>query len=207
MQTITYGSTLASRAAVVDYLQEQRLLNPDFSVVDVGGMGSSWSESVRDHVIDIQAEGEGAIVADICSWTQWEQLWEAREGRPWDYAICTHTLEDLYDPFTALYWLPRIARQGIISMPSALAELSSVESPAYRGYMHHRWLWIPDQEGVCVVPKLGLFECIHPQEFREELAELRIEWAGSIEWHHFLDNYLPGPQATVSALNQLLSSS
>ena len=101
---------------------------------------------------------------DICKQDAWLSLLELveREGK-FDYAICTHTLEDVYSPVVALEMMPRIAKAGIISMPSLWAELNHVESTQWLGFMHHRWIFDFDKEGnMLLLPKLGFLSSLWP---------------------------------------------
>jgi hypothetical protein len=61
-----------------------------------------------------------------------------------DFAVCTYTLEDLRDPVWVCRETSRIAKAGLIEVPSLLDELSW-RVPQYSGgdwvgHDHHRWL-------------------------------------------------------------------
>src|SRR5258708_1000678 len=57
-----------------------------------------------------------------------------------DFAVCSHTLEDVRDPIWVCSELARVARAGYIEVPSRLEEQSwGVEGP-FVGWGHHRWL-------------------------------------------------------------------
>ena len=134
------------------------MLNPtplnipdDALVVDVGG---SWNPHPRaDYVIDIQAyddvksrygnlENVGRfnrstwIQADLCSS---EPLPIADDF--FDYAICSHLLEDVRDPLRVCEHLSRIAKAGYIETPTLESEITrGVEHADYSGRWHHRWV-------------------------------------------------------------------
>ena len=58
-----------------------------------------------------------------------------------DYAICSHTLEDVRDPLFVCSELIRVAKRGYIEVPSRLVEtIRGIESPSIAGLSHHRWL-------------------------------------------------------------------
>ena len=73
---------------------------------------------------------------DICS----------REAFPFrdksiDFAICSHTLEDIRDPLWVCSELIRVAKRGYIEVPSREWETCrGSERPNEVGLSHHRWL-------------------------------------------------------------------
>lgn len=121
-------------------------------VVDVGGGAAPFARA--DHVVDAVAwedRGSGSDgargTAPGLSREQWTQV-DLCDRRPWpfadksfDFAVCSHVLEDVRDPLWVCSELSRIARAGYIEMPSRVLEQSrGVENPLYAGYCHHRWL-------------------------------------------------------------------
>lgn len=65
-----------------------------------------------------------------------------------DFAICSHTLEDVRDPLWVCSEMQRIAKRGYIEVPSRLIEsCRGQESPNLCGLSHHRWLIDIDQQG------------------------------------------------------------
>lgn len=123
-------------------------------VVDVGGGAAPFARA--DHVIDALSPDQAGAGSDgvlgnggarrlqRASWTQVDLC----DRRPWpfadksfDFAVCSHVLEDVRDPIWVCSELSRIAKAGYIETPSRIVEQSlGVESPAYAGYCHHRWL-------------------------------------------------------------------
>jgi hypothetical protein len=83
------------------------------------------------------------IVADVCS-----PPWPFADGS-FDFAVCSHLLEDVRDPLAVCRELNRVARAGYIETPSRLREIFSKER--WRGiklllgrlpeigFHHHRW--------------------------------------------------------------------
>src|SRR5437763_12138274 len=57
-----------------------------------------------------------------------------------DFAICSHTLEDLRDPVWVCSELARVAKAGYVETPSRLEEQSWGVSGPWVGWPHHRWL-------------------------------------------------------------------
>lgn len=199
MLTINYGTIEDSRQRTLEKLTKLRGERP-YTVIDVGGSaGGSWSSSVTDMVIDINASGPDALNIDVCDYDSWKELESivAATGK-FNYSICTHTLEDLYDPIITLKKLPRIAERGIISMPSILTELSNIESSMWLGYIHHRWIFHEENGKILIIPKLPLIESVAKNRFKPKahLAEITFEWENEINYTMFMNNYL-GPNANT----------
>jgi hypothetical protein len=134
------------------------------TVVDVGGGAAPFPRA--DYVIDAlpmtAAEaGSNGNSHQVLGMTprynaeRWIQL-DLCEHRPWpfkdkffDYAICSHLLEDVRDPIWICSELRRVAKAGYIEVPSRIEEQSKgVEHPCYAGYHHHRWLITRDGNGL-----------------------------------------------------------
>jgi hypothetical protein len=131
-------------------------LGPDDVVLDVGGWADPFERA--DWVIDVfpyetrglyarqgwaeerprQAErfsAETWIQRDVCD----------RQPFPFDddsidFAICSHTLEDIRDPVWVCSELNRVAKAGYIEVPSRLEEQSWGCAGEFVGWDHHRWL-------------------------------------------------------------------
>lgn len=76
------------------------------------------------------------VQRDICARDPWPFA-----DQQFDWAICSHTLEDVRDPLWVISELQRVARRGYIEVPSRVAESSrGWERPRMAGLSHHRWL-------------------------------------------------------------------
>jgi hypothetical protein len=125
-------------------------LPSDALVLDVGG----WAKPLprADWVIDLMPyETRGAygtepggperfsaetwVERDICNREPWPF-----EDRQFDFAVCSHTLEDVRDPVGVCDELVRVARAGYIEVPSRAAEQSVGMQGRIAGWSHHRWL-------------------------------------------------------------------
>ncbi len=121
------------------------------TVLDVGGWARPLTRA--DWVLDLMpyesrgmlghdgADGQERfsldtwITRDLCD----REPWPFGDGQ-FDYAICSHTLEDLRDPVWVCSELQRVARAGYIEVPSRLEEQSwNVQGP-WVGWGHHHWL-------------------------------------------------------------------
>jgi SAM-dependent methyltransferase len=130
------------------------MISSEMNVLDVGGWHSPLNRA--NYVIDIMPfdtrNKAGAILTelypeehfsrdtyiqtDICGPDPWPFA-----DKQFDFAICSHTLEDIRDPVFVCRELNRVAKAGYIEVPSRLTESTrGVERPYFCGYYHHRWL-------------------------------------------------------------------
>lgn len=76
------------------------------------------------------------VERDICA----KDPWPFADDQ-FDFAICSHTLEDLRDPLWVCSELARVAKAGYVEVPSrAFESTMGVERPGQAGLSHHRWL-------------------------------------------------------------------
>ena len=126
---ITRGTTDNSRNEILQKIRNIKQ-SQSYTVIDIGGIVNGWTNEIADLVVDKNAiDSEKSMQLDICVYPEWDKLINhvLKNGK-YDYAICTHTLEDVYNPFDLIKLMPSIAKSGIISMPSANTELSPVEN-------------------------------------------------------------------------------
>lgn len=87
--------------------------------------------------------------------------------KSFDFVVCRHMLEDMYNPFPVCAEMSRVAKAGYVETPSPVAELCrgvDGDAPVYRGYHHHRFIaWI-DGDELKMVSKYPLIEYIHFEE-------------------------------------------
>ncbi|GAC1316757.1 MAG: hypothetical protein NVSMB25_03060 [Thermoleophilaceae bacterium] len=126
-------------------------LSEDDLVLDVGAWAQPFDRA--DWVIDLlphESRGlygydrAGAserfsaatwVQRDICDHVPWPFA-----DRQFDFAICSHTLEDVRDPVWVCHELQRVARAGYIEVPSRLEEQSYGVQGPWVGWGHHHWL-------------------------------------------------------------------
>jgi hypothetical protein len=200
MLTVSYGTIAQNRSQILSHVVDAKSINNQFRVIDIGGTaGGGWTNNIADMVIDINAQStDKSMSIDICDESAWDVLLaHVQEHGMYDYAICTHTLEDIYNPVTALKYLPKIARRGVITMPSINTELSRVEHLNWIGYIHHRWIFDSQDGKMLLIPKLSVLESLFRNiRFKKSLEEVRFDWSDEIPYAMFMDNYL-GPNAST----------
>jgi hypothetical protein len=205
---ITNGPILEGRDYILNLINEEKKINPNYRVIDIGGVVNGWTRPVADFVVDINSvNSNNSLNIDICAESQWDLLLDVvkKQGK-FDYCICTHTLEDLYNPFSALKFIPQIANKGIVTMPDAKTELSRIENPGWLGYIHHRWIFDHTDERMLIIPKLNFLESIVTESFQKHPTEIRYEWETEISFDIFMDNYLgPDVKTVINKYTNLIN--
>lgn len=129
-------------------------------VLDVGGWHNPFGPAT--HVLDLgryetrqRQETLTPGVAERFSAATWH-LQDVCEGawpypdKFFDFAICSHLLEDVREPLTACRELARVAKRGYVEVPSRAREIfakarffglrSAFGNVPEVGFYHHRWM-------------------------------------------------------------------
>jgi hypothetical protein len=203
----------------------EELAGRDGVVLDVGGWASPLARA--DWVLDLmpyrtrgrygEPPDPGRERFDESTWVRRDIC--ARESWPFadrqfDFAVCSHTLEDVRDPVWVCSELNRVASAGYVEVPSRLEEQSWGVIGEYVGWSHHRWLVEIAGGRVEFVAKPHVVHANPAFHFPAELggtltAEERLQtlfWDGSFEYGERifleaeeLDSYLASLVAAHSA--------
>jgi len=215
------------RNDVLEYLKDRQYKR----VVDIGGSMFPWAREYVTHyfdVTDIHEYLKGSdlydenvrksimLQGDINDGYGWEKIWEDVTYRgKFDFAICTQTLEDIRNPTYVLRTLPKIAKEGFISIPHKYRELNYVEghgdkeqkewelSKSYMGYFHHRWIFSMidgtsiQSKRLRLFPKLEFITCLSKIKDLTEGKfignELSFYWEGDNIPYEIVNNDFLGP--------------
>lgn len=133
------------------------------------------------------------FILNLHDTSTWKELldYTDKNGK-FDYSICSHTLEDIYNPFDVIKLLEKISKRGFIAIPSKYDELSVNPSGKFRGYPHHKYIFnIKEDNKLLILPKSSFIE----NEKRSDLIaekkggqkQLCIFWEDTInfELHSF----------------------
>jgi hypothetical protein len=176
-------------------------LPDDALVLDVGGWGKPLARA--DWVVDLMPYatrglyGRDGAGPERFGEDTWVQI-DVCDHQPWpfaddqfDFAVCSHTLEDVRDPVRVCSELARVARAGYVELPSRLEEQSPMDDQPGVGWSHHRWLADVDDEakGIEFVFKHGVVylapDAQFPPGFHATLTDAeRVQslwWEGSFQ--------------------------
>jgi FkbM family methyltransferase len=214
-QRVRY-STTQNRAGLMQFLAQERERSPAFTVIDIGASAYPFSRGLIDATFDKYPCDAASLhfSGNLNKESDYAALLEhvARHGR-FSYAICSHTLEDLAYPAVLLKYLPLIAENGFIAVPSADVELRRMESD-YRGYIHHRWIIDPvfPSGQLVFYPKVSLIEqmgegtALQRPLAASDPVELQIYWHRTVDYIFINEDYLgPTPDAVVEMYRPLFA--
>jgi len=94
--------------------------------------------------------------------------------KSFEFVYCRHTLEDLYNPLLVCREMNRVGKAGYIETPSPIAEAAKgvdYQSPAWRGYHHHRYFVWGEGETLMFLPKYPILEHILMEGVENQLIE------------------------------------
>lgn len=177
------------------------LLPDDALVLDVGGWAVPFPRA--DWMLDLapyETRGEWGYDGDPARERFTADTWVQRDicdREPWpfaddqfDFAICSHTLEDLRDPVWVCSELARVARAGYVEVPSRLEEQAWGLHGPWTGWSHHHWLIDIDVDAASIdfVFKHHIVHAPGPNRFRGDFhptltEDQRVQslwWEGSL---------------------------
>lgn len=184
------------------------------TVVDVGASLNPWGGNFITATVDINQSSNPArmkFTGDINHMDVWEEVLNyVRINGKFDFCICTHTLEDISNPIFVSKMLSKIAYEGFVAVPSKYVECARTGSVGLcRGWLHHRWIFNDEEDGIIAYPKLPFTEhlqCLDEvaQSFSEGVAELSFFWETSCDIQAINNDFFPSDAFAIEAYNRLL---
>jgi len=203
---------LWGRPDVLAHVEQLKAQTPNFTLLDIGATHNPFNKDYLTHTFDLRPAGRTDVVefaGNINNAEDWVQLFDYVEKHgKFSFCNCTHTLEDIADPMVALKYMPMIAEQGFIAVPSKYYELQRRES--FRGAIHHRWIWNGRNNRLVGYPKINLIEYISYGEYDKIIAEqseteLRVFWQDDIDYEIINNDYLgPTREAVIDMYVDLI---
>ena len=201
------------REDIFAYVKSLKDNNPNFTLIDVGASHNPFAAEYLTHTFDLRPNDCNAVsfLGNMCRADDWQQIFDYvdKHGK-FDFVNCTHTLEDIANPIGVLDYLPRIAKEGFIAVPSKFYELQRREP--FRGAIHHRWIWDIVDQKLVGYPKLNLIEHINYGAYEEEIkrlgnTEIKMFWKNTIDYKFINDDYMgPTREAVIEMFIKLIVS-
>jgi len=210
-QLYLYKEELYGRPEVINHVKNLKETNPNLTVLDIGASHNPFDQSLLTHTFDLRYAEHSAyqFIGDINSYEDWVQLFNhVEEHGKFDFVNCTHTLEDIAYPMAALKYMPLIAKEGFIAVPSKYYELQGRD--VFKGGIHHRWIWDNKDGKLIGYPKINLIESLtyypHGKDIEAKAnLELRLFWKDGIDFEIINNDYLgPTKEAVVEMYQNLM---
>jgi 2-polyprenyl-3-methyl-5-hydroxy-6-metoxy-1,4-benzoquinol methylase len=133
---------------------------------------------------------------------------DVKKNGLFDFAICSHVLEDIASPQFVSEMLCKIAKEGFIAVPSKNIELSREINGPYLGHVHHRWIYNKENNKFVAYPKLNFLEfCDHSDiinKFYHTIDELCFFWKDNFELNVINNDFMgPNVESVYGYFNNL----
>ncbi len=178
-------------------------LSPKDKILDVGGSMKQHKLIQVHTLVDIVRPEKAPYFPEKLRAQKFIRLDITKEKMPFgdnefDFCLCTHTLEDLFNPFLAIEEMSRVAKRGLIITPSfgkdiIFSHLDMTDwltgSRRVPGHAHHKWLFCERRGKLQIMPKN--YPILYSSKFHftrwlgEE--ELMFSWQNKIEYEVFSD--------------------
>jgi hypothetical protein len=112
-------------------------------VLDLMGFAQRGQLGWDGHRGDERFDERTWVRRDICD----REPWPFADDQ-FDFAVCSHTLEDVRDPVWVAGELQRVARAGYVEVPSLPFELTYGIQGQWVGWGHHHWLVVAGESGL-----------------------------------------------------------
>lgn len=198
---VKYSSS-GDRKEVLDYIVNNKL-----KAIDVGG-ATSFANGHLEAVVDFlepATQSKLKFIGNINMPDVWGEVlsYVADNGR-FDFAICTHTIEDICNPQLVCEMLPLIAKEGFIATPSKYMEMSRI-GESYRGFIHHLNILEVIEGKLVSFPKINyiespIFDSLGNQEHNRDKTEISFWWKDDLPFTVINGGYLG---ATVEAVKEM----
>lgn len=214
MPNYNYNISDGNRDNIIKMIQTKKV-DGKFTVIDIGGSANNWCSKHVDAIVDFNTpsgvhDGIRFFKMDITHPSSWVEIQEyVKLNGKFDFSICTHTLEDIMNPGFVIEKLSDVSKEGYIAVPSKFRELSRIEGN-YRGYIHHRWIFINSNGIFKGFPKINYIEREDIFDKRADTSidkfDLSFFWKDTIDFEYVNNNYLgPSVDAVKQYYNELLN--
>jgi hypothetical protein len=153
----SYNAIGGKRDYVKSYIQ-----NKSHKTIDVGGSAMYWSYPECKFVADslvISKDDTTFFQINLENKNTWSDLLNYVEiNGKFDFSICSHTLEDVFNPLDLINLLETISVSGFVAVPSKYDEFSFLYQNNYRGNAHHKQFFDVVEDTLVVYPKFSWTE-------------------------------------------------
>lgn len=178
---------------IKNYIDQKRTSNVKFKVLDVGGGVQNKANikidalfDLNDDVIEASNNNIQIIKKDFCTKGSWDDI----EDNYFDFTICTHTLEDIRDPFYVIQQIIRVSKEGYIAVPHKLRELDFSTMKSVLGYAHHRWIFGMEKGVLNIISKSNLLDyLVKTRKIKTPKNSKKYIFINLVRYIYFLLNF------------------
>lgn len=185
----------------------------NYKAIDIGATARFWSYPECKFVVDAYPVEQTDVTfynANIENIDDWGGLFSyVEENGKFDFSICSHTMEDVFNPLELAKILQKISKRGYMAIPSKFNEFTKLYVNKYRGDAHHKQFFDVLNDELIVYPKFNWIETDERSDLITEnyvANELTLFWEDEIPIKVFGDGKpFIGDDTLINAYyNQLL---
>jgi hypothetical protein len=182
-------SEINERELILQHLADEKY----DTVIDIGAAYQPWAKKYTNFALDVNpVDVPNWFRGNICTVDGWREVLDyVEKNDKFQFAICTHTLEDISNPYFVCDMLSLIADAGYIATPSKYVELTKTVRP-WRGWMHHRWIFDVQDNEYWAAPKLSFVDHLTLPDWTNSPQEIQLLWKDEIKLHILNDDFI-GP--------------
>ena len=171
----------------------------NYKAIDIGGSMDFWSYPEVRYVADLipverfNPENTTFFKIELGRRDSYSEILEyVEKNGKFDFSVCSHTIEDVFNPLDVIELLEKISHRGFIAVPSKFNEFSRLYNNDYYGNAHHKQILDYNNEKLVIYPKFPFIE--RREEKVKEIAmmnkgfELNFIWEEKIENKIFAEN-------------------
>jgi hypothetical protein len=153
----TYNNAGGRRDEVKNFIK-----NNNLKTLDIGATANYWSYPECTFVADSYPPNKDNITyfqINLENKKTWEELRiYVKENGKFKFTICSHTLEDVFNPIDVIEFLQEISESGFVAMPSKYDEFSKLYDNDYLGNAHHKQFFDIKNDILTIYPKFSWIE-------------------------------------------------
>lgn len=176
-----------------EIIQKLKIKSTD-RILDIGGSMDQHTQIKIDTLVDIIKPESAPYGPSKLLPEHFVQLDITKQKLPFadksfDICLCTHTLEDLPNPFLVMDEMSRVAKRGLIVTPSMGYDMvftpidyTNWLTGARRvpGEAHHKWFFVNDGRILKLIPKY--YGILYTHDFQI------VEWKGNLEMEYYWED-------------------
>jgi ubiquinone/menaquinone biosynthesis C-methylase UbiE len=185
-------------------------IKPTYRILDVGGSMKQHQQISIDTLVDIIRPEEAPYGKSKLLAKKFVQLDVTKQKLPfndkeYDFCLCTHTLEDLYNPFLLIDEMSRVAKRGFISTPSMGQDMEyshfnltdwKTGQRRVPGIAHHKWFFYEKKGIIQIIPKN--YPILYSSKFHI------TKWLGDSEFQYFWEEKIRYKQIKDLSIHKLI---
>lgn len=173
--------------------------NMGYNAIDIGGSMDFWSYPEVKYVADLipverfEPENITFFKLELGRRNSYVELLEyVEKNGKFDFSVCSHTLEDVFNPLDVIELLEKISYRGFIAVPSKFNEFSRLYENDYYGNAHHKQILDYNNNELVIYPKYPFIERrvdkVNEIVSMNKGFELNFLWEDKIENRIFAEN-------------------